>query len=95
MEKLFFTKNVTNGIQVAHARGILVEMCYREKIPLHELTPNEIKLAITGNGAADKPSMQKMIQLLLKMDHFPKQDDAADAIGVALASGHMNIFQIK
>ena len=53
-------------------------------IPLYEYTPMQIKLAVTGNGHADKTQMQQMVRLLLNLKTIPKPDDAADALGAAI-----------
>lgn len=92
IEQLFFTKNRTTGIKVAQARGVLLETVRRKKIPLHEYTPSEIKTAVTGYGNADKKQMQRMVQILLKLDTLPKPDDAADALAVALCHATLTKF---
>ncbi len=89
IEELFFTKNVTNGLLVAHARGIIVEAVHRRGIPIYDFTPPQIKNNIAGSGAADKKQMQTMIQRLLNLNKVPKPDDAADALGVAICAGRM------
>lgn len=83
VEKLFFVRNVTNGIDVAHARGIILYALASRGILLSEYTPLQVKQAITGNGMAKKPQMQKAIQIILKLAEIPKPDDAADALGIA------------
>lgn len=83
IEELFFVKNVTNGLKVAHARGILMERLSRHKIPVLELKPSEVKSQLTGYGAADKKMVQTMLQRLFKLKTLPKPDDAADALGLA------------
>ncbi|MBR2823717.1 MAG: crossover junction endodeoxyribonuclease RuvC [Clostridia bacterium] len=83
-EELFFGRNTTTALMVGAARGaaIIEAVAYTEN--LYEYTPMQIKQAITGNGRADKPAMQQMVKLLLRMDHIPKPDDAADAIACAI-----------
>ena len=56
------------------------------KLPLVELTPLQVKQSITGFGRADKKQMQKMVQMILKLKEIPKQDDAADALAIAIAA---------
>ena len=84
MEELFFCKNITTGIAVAHGRGVLLLAIAQMGKPFYEYTPLQIKQAITGYGKADKKQMQKMVQVLLNLDSIPKPDDAADALAVAL-----------
>lgn len=85
IEELFFSKNITTGIPVAEARGvILLTAVKRLGDEVYEYTPNQIKQAMTGYGGADKQQMQLMVQALLKLKSVPRPDDAADALAVAL-----------
>ncbi len=83
IEELFFAKNVTNGIQVGQARGVEILAAQMKNVRVYEYTPMQVKLAVTGYGRADKYQMQENIRLLFKLQHPPKPDDAADAIGIA------------
>lgn len=89
VEELFFTKNVTNGIMVAEARGVVL-LTARKRVGdnVFEYTPNQIKTALTGYGGAEKRQMQLMVQALLRLKALPRPDDAADALAVALCHGH-------
>lgn len=84
IEQLFFSKNVTTGIQVAHARGIVLLALQQNGIPSTQVTPSALKRAITGDGKADKKAMQKMVTIELNLKEPPKPDDAADAVSLAL-----------
>ncbi len=84
IEQIFFSKNVTTGIQVSHARGVIVMALYEHGVPLHEYSPSAMKKALTGDGRADKKAIQKMVKLELKLKDVPKPDDAADAVSLAL-----------
>ncbi len=84
IEELFFTKNITTGIVVAEARGVILVTAHKLCGKLFEYTPNQIKQAITGWGGAEKPQVQNMVRLMLHMNCIPKPDDAADALAVAL-----------
>ena len=83
-EELFFSKNVTTGIAVAHARGVALLTCVKKCGRLYEYTPMQIKQALTGYGKAEKKQIQTVVASLLKLKTVPKPDDAADALGVAL-----------
>lgn len=83
IEELFFVKNVKTGMSVAHARGVAILCAKQTKLQIHEYKPNEVKVAITGYGHADKTQIRKMLKLHLKGCNI-KQDDAADAVAVAL-----------
>lgn len=85
IEQLFFSTNVTTAMSVSEARGIILLALNESGIPIHEYTPSQMKKALTGNGKADKKSIQKMLMLELKLKEIPKPDDAADAVSLALA----------
>ncbi|OGH64305.1 MAG: crossover junction endodeoxyribonuclease RuvC [Candidatus Magasanikbacteria bacterium RIFCSPHIGHO2_01_FULL_41_23] len=84
VEELFFYKNVTTAIQVGQARGVILLTLAQAGIVTHEFTPLEIKQTITGYGRAEKSQIQKMVRVLLHLDKKAIQDDAADALAVAL-----------
>lgn len=89
VEQLFFSKNVKTALQVGEARGVIMLTCAELKVPVVEISPKEVKQALTGYGQADKRQMQKMIQLLLGLKEMPKSDDAADALAIALAGARV------
>lgn len=84
IEELFFGKNVTTGIKVAQARGVLLLALAQEGIPIGEYQPPIIKSTLTGYGNADKGQMQEMVRHILGLDNIPKPDDAADGLAVAI-----------
>jgi len=92
MEELFFSKNITTGIAVAHARGVALLTCVKRCGRLYEYTPMQIKQALTGYGKADKKQMQSVVASLLKLKSIPKPDDAADALAVALCQAFTSRF---
>ncbi len=83
-EELFFSRNVTTAIQVGAGRGVAMLAAQQYGAPLYEYTPMQIKLAVTGDGRADKKQMQQMVRIILKLRETPKPDDAADALGAAI-----------
>ena len=90
VEELFFAKNVTTGIQVAHARGVILVEVQRHCPELFEYTPMQIKQALTGYGGADKRQIQQMVKTFLNLPAVPRPDDAADALAVALCHSQTN-----
>lgn len=84
VEELFFSKNVTTGIAVAHGRGVVLLEGERFGLPIYEYTPNQVKQAVTGYGKAEKKQVMSMTQKLLSLKEIPRPDDAADALAVAL-----------
>jgi crossover junction endodeoxyribonuclease RuvC len=92
IEKLFFSRNITTAMTVSQARGVLMYVTERQGVPMVEYTPQEVKMALTGFGRAEKPQMQRMVQLLLKLPSLPKPDDAADAVAIALTAAANQSF---
>lgn len=86
IEELFFHQNVNTALGVAEARGVVLLAAAERGLTISEHQPLSVKLTITGDGRADKRQIQKMVQLLLKLDQSPKSDDAADALAIALTA---------
>ena len=84
VEELFFSKNITTGIAVAHGRGVILLSAYRSGVPVFEYTPMQVKQAVVGYGSAKKNQVIYMVQKLLGMKTPPKPDDAADALALAI-----------
>ena len=84
VEELFFTKNITTGISVAQARGVILTETERAGVPIFEYSPSQIKLAVAGYGKADKHQMMEMTRRLLNLKAVIRPDDAADAVAAAL-----------
>lgn len=84
IEELFFSKNITTGIAVAHARGVILCAAEKMQIPIYEYTPMQIKQAVVGYGLAEKKQVMDMTRRLLKLREVPRPDDAADALAIAL-----------
>ncbi|MBQ3353120.1 crossover junction endodeoxyribonuclease RuvC [Candidatus Saccharibacteria bacterium] len=84
VEKLFFSKNITTGIAVAEARGIVLLVAEQKGLTVYEYSPNEIKKSLTGYGSATKAQMEEMARVHLGLEKKPKPDDAADALAVAI-----------
>ena len=87
-EELFFGRNVTTALNVGAARGSALCACAAYTDQIYEYTPMQIKQAITGDGSAKKPQIQKMVKLLLNLSDIIRPDDAADAVAGALT--HFN-----
>lgn len=84
VEELFFNTNITTGIKVAQARGVILLSCAKMCEKLFEYTPLQIKSTVTGNGTATKQQVQFMVKSLLRLKETPRPDDAADALAAAL-----------
>ena len=84
IEELFFSKNITTGIAVAHGRGVVLCTAERLGVPIFEYTPMQVKQAVVGYGLAEKRQVMDMTKRLLKLKAVPKPDDAADALAIAI-----------
>lgn len=88
VESLFFQRNVRTAMSVGHARGVVLLALQQARLPIADYTPNQVKQAVSGYGAADKHQMQSMVKTLLNLREIPKPDDAADALAIAIC--HLN-----
>jgi crossover junction endodeoxyribonuclease RuvC len=84
VERLFFQKNAQTAFAVGQARGVVLLAAAAAEVPVREATPNEVKTAVTGYGAADKEQVGRMVAVVLGLDDPPRPDDAADAVAVAI-----------
>jgi crossover junction endodeoxyribonuclease RuvC len=83
-ERQLFAANKTTALDVAKALGVILLACGKAGLPWAEYTPPEVKLAVVGNGAADKKQVQFMVSKLLGLKEAPKPDDVADALAIAI-----------
>jgi crossover junction endodeoxyribonuclease RuvC len=96
LEDVYFGKNVRSAIAVGQARGVVLLAAARAGVPCFDYTPQAVKMAVCGNGAAPKQQVQDMVGLLLGLPGPPSSDHAADALAVAIChaahsrSGHEN-----
>ena len=87
-ERLFFNNNVTTGIPVGRALGVILLAISQRGLTWTEYTPTQVKSAVVGNGRADKKQVQFMVTRLLTLAETPKPDDAADALAIAICHSH-------
>ena len=88
VEELFFSKNVTTGLAVAHGRGVILMTLARRDVPVFSYKPMQVKQGVVGYGGADKQQVMALVRMLLAMDKDPRPDDAADALAVAVCHAH-------
>ena len=88
VEELFFSKNVTTGLAVAHGRGVILMTLARLEVPVFSYKPMQVKQAVAGYGGADKKQVMEMTRQLLGLEAQPRPDDAADALAVAICHAH-------
>ena len=84
IEELFFNNNVTTGIGVAQARGVILMVAEKMGLPIFEYNPSQVKMAVVGYGKAEKKQVMDMTKRILGLASVPKPDDAADAVAIAL-----------
>jgi crossover junction endodeoxyribonuclease RuvC len=87
LETVFYAKNARTAMILCHARGVVVMNCAKRGVPVFEYSPAEIKRAVTGTGTAEKAQVQAMVGRLLSLPP-PIQNDAADALAMALTHIH-------
>ena len=88
IEELFFTNNITTGIVVAEARGVILLTAREHNIPVFEYTPMQVKQAVVGYGKAEKQQVIAMVTSILKLKSPLKPDDTADAVAIAICHSH-------
>ena len=93
IEQLFFARNVTTAMSVAHARGVAMLTGKQAKLKIEEYTPLQIKQTITGYGKADKKQVQEMVRIQLGLKDVPKPDDCADALAAAIMCAFVTKLQ--
>lgn len=86
VERIYFTNNAKTAINVGQARGVILLTLAQYGLDVKEFTPLEIKQAVTGFGQAPKEQIQKMVQMILKLNALPTPDDAADGLAIALCT---------
>jgi len=97
VEELFFSINVKTALSVGHARGISILAASINDLPVFEYTPLQVKQALTGYGRATKKQVKYMLKAVLGVDegYFPRQDDAWDAMAIAICHANSRNFSAK
>ena len=93
IEKLFFFRNQTTVMPVAHARGVILTVLEKFHVPIFEYTPMEVKQVLTGYGRADKKEVEQMVKISLDTDTLPKLDDTVDSIAIAICHTRSNMVK--
>jgi len=84
VEHIFFQSNVRTAMSVGQVSGLALSAASRRGCQVVQYTPNQVKVAITGWGSADKAQVQRMVKQRLGLSTIPKPADAADAAAIAL-----------
>ena len=88
VENVFHAVNARSALVLGHARGVAILTAREAGLPVIEYTPAQVKRAVVGYGRADKPQVQRMVQLLLGLEATPSPHDVADALAVAICHLH-------
>ena len=88
IEELFFNTNITTGIAVAEARGVIICTAHELGVSVSEYTPLQVKQAVVGYGKAEKQQVIAMVTSILRLKNPPKPDDTADAVAIAICHSH-------
>ena len=94
VEELFFTNNITTGIRVAEARGVILLSGQQKGLKIAEYTPPQVKQAVVGYGKAEKKQVMTMVTSILGLKEIPRPDDTADALAIAVCHGHSGASRI-
>lgn len=84
IETVWFGQNISAAFGTGQARGAALVACAKSNLEVGEFTPNQIKMAVVGQGHAEKEQVQYMVQKILKLDHTPRPDHSADALAAAI-----------
>ena len=89
IESVIYGKNAGTMLVLGEARGAVLVAAADAGVPVYEYEPRRMKMAVCGNGMAEKPQIQRMVKMLLSLPEMP-QNDAADALGLAITHVHTN-----
>ena len=95
VEELFFNTNITTGIRVAEARGVILLCGQQNGLRMAEYTPLQVKQSVVGFGRAEKKQVISMVTMLLNLPKPPKPDDTADALAIAICHAHSGCSRIS
>ena len=94
LERVFIKKNFTNAMSVARASGVAMLAAAEAGIPVREYTPTAVKLAVAGDGNADKDQVAALVVRRLGLSEAPKPADVADALAVALCHSQQSFVHL-
>jgi crossover junction endodeoxyribonuclease RuvC len=95
VETLFFSKNTSSAMQVAHARGVVLLALGQKGIQVGVYSPQHVKQAVIGRGKADKTQVQRLVAVVLGLNEIPGPDHAADALAVAICHANRSWIDVQ
>ena len=90
IEKVFMARNADSALKLGQARGAAIAAVMQAHVPVFEYSARQVKQAVVGKGGAEKNQVGEMVKYLLKLEQRP-QEDAADALAIALCHAHMRV----
>jgi len=84
VENIYFFKNLKTALPVSQAKGVILLAAAKKKIPVLEITPLQVKIALAGHGRAEKSQVQQVVKIILSLNEVPRPDDVADALAIAI-----------
>ncbi|MBR1870782.1 MAG: crossover junction endodeoxyribonuclease RuvC [Kiritimatiellae bacterium] len=90
VEGVIYAKNANTMLALGQARGAVLLAAAENKLPVYDYEPRRVKMSVCGNGLAEKEQVQRMVKTLLSLDKLP-QNDAADALAIAICHAHSNL----
>jgi len=95
VEELYFSRNTSSAMQVAHARGVVLLALGQKGIPVGVYSPQHVKQAVIGRGRADKSQVQRLVGVVLGLEKIPGPDHAADALAVAICHANRSWINVQ
>ncbi|MEI7482374.1 MAG: crossover junction endodeoxyribonuclease RuvC [Elusimicrobiota bacterium] len=93
IEEVFFSKRAETQANTTHARGVILLACEKLSLKISSYNPKTIKKTVSGNGSAEKPQIQRVVQMTLNLKELPRPDDIADAMAAAIC--HLRVAPFK
>ncbi|MBD3651354.1 MAG: crossover junction endodeoxyribonuclease RuvC [Alcanivorax sp.] len=90
IEKVFMARNPDSALKLGQARGAALTAVVQSGVPVFEYSARQVKQAVVGRGGAEKVQVAEMVKHLLGLEKRP-QEDAADALAIALCHAHIRV----
>lgn len=94
VETTFMNKNASSALKLGHARGAAILAGATKCLQVFEYSPRQVKLALTGYGAAEKDQVKKMTEIILNIKNISSLD-ASDALAIAICHAQSNSLNLK
>ena len=93
IEHVYHGANTKTVVSVGQSMGVVMLAASEVGMPVEEYTPLQVKMAVTGYGAAEKGQVQRMVKSLLGLPEILRPDDVADAVAIAIC--HLNSAKMR